>query len=81
VRVTSATPIESGNLSGGSTYTSATVCKSDSSDGVTTDQMGVGCRLTNLGLGLYVESIDNGTAVLHLDPVPCGFCDLMGKRQ
>lgn len=54
---------------GGGAYSNADVCSTSGTNGGTTNQLGVGCLITNNLLGMSVLSIDDGSAVLRLAPV------------
>lgn len=59
-----------------------TACSGQGQDGVITDQLGVGCRMSNMGLRLAVDSIDNGdgySAELVIDRAPCSYCYMVGN--
>jgi hypothetical protein len=49
-------------------YSNANVCSSNGTNAVTTNDMEVGCTITNNGLSMSVVSVDGDSAVLRLDP-------------
>lgn len=58
------------NDNGGGAYANAGTCSTSGNNGNTTNQLSVGCLVTNNRLSISVLSVSGDTAVLQLAPVP-----------